>query len=374
MPLVVPQLKTITLGGAVTGLGIESTSLRNGMPHESVIEMEILTGDGRVVTRHRGQRARRRCSAASPTPTARSATPCRSPSSSSRCSRSCTCATSASAAPEACMDAIATDRGRRQLRRSPGRLRGRHRVQPDELYLTVGAFSEVAPWRSDYTGQQIYYQSIRRTEGGLPDHPRLPVALGHRLVLVLAGIRRAESRHPHGSGRAGTAAPMSTASLSHSTAGTACPRDQRAAGRRCPRERHPGRGDPGRAWRRVPQVLRRAGRDEPGLDVPASVARRRRPGRFTRCSPDEVYVNFGFWGTVAAARRSCRRLLQPAIEDKVSALGGHKCLYSTSFYAEDDFWARYNGPAVRQAQARLRRRKTAARPVRQVCGGSDGRQ
>jgi FAD/FMN-containing dehydrogenase len=34
MPLVVPQLKTITLGGAVTGLGIESTSLRNGMPHE----------------------------------------------------------------------------------------------------------------------------------------------------------------------------------------------------------------------------------------------------------------------------------------------------------------------------------------------------
>src|SRR6266702_6920936 len=50
MPLVVPQLKTITLGGAVTGLGIESTSLRNGLPHESVIEMEILTGDGRVVT------------------------------------------------------------------------------------------------------------------------------------------------------------------------------------------------------------------------------------------------------------------------------------------------------------------------------------
>src|SRR5580704_18174226 len=50
MPFVVPQLKTITLGGAVTGLGIESTSLRNGMPHESVTEMEILTGDGRVVT------------------------------------------------------------------------------------------------------------------------------------------------------------------------------------------------------------------------------------------------------------------------------------------------------------------------------------
>jgi len=49
-PLCVPQLKTITLGGAVTGLGIESTSFRDGLPHESVIEMDILTGDGRVLT------------------------------------------------------------------------------------------------------------------------------------------------------------------------------------------------------------------------------------------------------------------------------------------------------------------------------------
>src|SRR4029079_10859543 len=49
-PLVVPQLKTITLGGAVTGLGIESASFRNGMPHESVLELDILTGAGELVT------------------------------------------------------------------------------------------------------------------------------------------------------------------------------------------------------------------------------------------------------------------------------------------------------------------------------------
>ncbi len=49
-PLVVPQLKTITLGGAVTGLGIESTSFRNGLPHESVTEMDILTPSGEIVT------------------------------------------------------------------------------------------------------------------------------------------------------------------------------------------------------------------------------------------------------------------------------------------------------------------------------------
>src|SRR5690349_18226434 len=50
MPTVVPQLKTITLGGAVTGLGIESTSFRDGLPHEGVLELEVLTGDGQVVT------------------------------------------------------------------------------------------------------------------------------------------------------------------------------------------------------------------------------------------------------------------------------------------------------------------------------------
>jgi FAD/FMN-containing dehydrogenase len=54
-PLVVPQLKTITLGGAVTGLGIESSSFRNGLPHESVLEMDVLTGTGEIVTASRDQ-------------------------------------------------------------------------------------------------------------------------------------------------------------------------------------------------------------------------------------------------------------------------------------------------------------------------------
>ncbi|GAB3909165.1 hypothetical protein GCM10029964_110280 [Kibdelosporangium lantanae] len=72
MPLVVPQLKTITLGGAVAGLGIESTSFRNGLPHESVLEMEILTADGRIVHTKRGEELYR----GSRTRTARSATRC----------------------------------------------------------------------------------------------------------------------------------------------------------------------------------------------------------------------------------------------------------------------------------------------------------
>ena len=54
MPLVVPQLRTITLGGAVSGLGIESTSFRSGLPHESVVEMDVFTGAGEVVTTRPG--------------------------------------------------------------------------------------------------------------------------------------------------------------------------------------------------------------------------------------------------------------------------------------------------------------------------------
>ena len=47
MPTVVPQLKTITLGGAVAGVGIESASHRYGLVHDGVLELDVLLGDGR---------------------------------------------------------------------------------------------------------------------------------------------------------------------------------------------------------------------------------------------------------------------------------------------------------------------------------------
>ncbi len=50
MPAVVPQLKTITLGGALAGVGIESSSHRYGLVHDTVLEADVLLADGRVVT------------------------------------------------------------------------------------------------------------------------------------------------------------------------------------------------------------------------------------------------------------------------------------------------------------------------------------
>ena len=95
IPLVVPQLRTITLGGAVSGLGIESTSFRSGLPHESVVEMDVFTGAGEVVTTRPGDDS----STPSPTPTARSAMPRGCASSSSRSAPTWPCAMSASTTP-----------------------------------------------------------------------------------------------------------------------------------------------------------------------------------------------------------------------------------------------------------------------------------
>jgi FAD/FMN-containing dehydrogenase len=50
LPVVVPELKTITVGGAVAGCSIESTSYLNGGFHDSCLEYEVITADGRVLT------------------------------------------------------------------------------------------------------------------------------------------------------------------------------------------------------------------------------------------------------------------------------------------------------------------------------------
>ncbi|MGB7740130.1 MAG: FAD-binding oxidoreductase [Steroidobacteraceae bacterium] len=48
-PAVVPELKSITVGGATTGVGIESSAFRCGLVHETVDEFDVLVADGRVL-------------------------------------------------------------------------------------------------------------------------------------------------------------------------------------------------------------------------------------------------------------------------------------------------------------------------------------
>src|SRR5262249_32169673 len=49
MPCVVPQLKSITIGGAVAGVGIESSSVKYGLVHDTLLELELLLADGSIV-------------------------------------------------------------------------------------------------------------------------------------------------------------------------------------------------------------------------------------------------------------------------------------------------------------------------------------
>lgn len=49
LPTITPELKHITVGGAIVGIGIESNSHRFGFVHDALLEADVLLGDGRVV-------------------------------------------------------------------------------------------------------------------------------------------------------------------------------------------------------------------------------------------------------------------------------------------------------------------------------------
>ena len=48
IPKIVPELSSITVGGAITGISIESSSFKYGWGHDSIIDMDILTSSGEV--------------------------------------------------------------------------------------------------------------------------------------------------------------------------------------------------------------------------------------------------------------------------------------------------------------------------------------
>jgi FAD/FMN-containing dehydrogenase len=50
VPYTVPELKTITIGGAVAGCSVESMSYKYGGFHDSCLEYEVITGFGEVLT------------------------------------------------------------------------------------------------------------------------------------------------------------------------------------------------------------------------------------------------------------------------------------------------------------------------------------
>lgn len=157
MPTVVPELKSITIGGAVTGLGIESSSFKYGLVHETVTEMEILLGDGKVVI----------CTPSNQYKDLFFGFP------NSYGTFGYALKLKVKIVPV--KDFVKLTHVRyadpRRYFKELGDFCQRKKefdfidgtiFKGDEMYITLGQFSEEAPFVSDYTGGNIYYKSLRR--------------------------------------------------------------------------------------------------------------------------------------------------------------------------------------------------------------------
>jgi FAD/FMN-containing dehydrogenase len=350
MPLVVPQLKTITLGGAVSGLGIESSSFRNGLPHESVVEMEVLTGDERLVlagpdNEHRalfhgfpnsygtlGYALRLTIELEPARPFVRLRhVPF---------TDVITCfATMADVCAQRSYEGGAVDF-------LDGVVFG-----ADELYLTLGTFVEEAPTTSDYTGMEIYYRSIQRRR---VDHLTIRDYLWRWdtdwfWCSRVFGVQDPRVRRlvPKRWLRSDTYWKLVDIERRHGPL------------RRLERLR----GRP--AWEDVVQdievPIERAAefldffmREVPISPLWLCPLRQRDPAAtWDLCAldPETTYVNFGFWSTVPVNDDESVGACNRRIERVVEQLGGRKSLYSTSFYEREEFWRLYNGPAYAALKA-----------------------
>ena len=66
----------------------------------------------------------------------------------------------------------------------------------------------------------------------------------------------------------------------------------------------------------------------------------------------ETYVNVGFWSSVAISPGQAPDAVNRQIEQVVADLGGHKSLYSDSFYDRATFDRLYGGAALRDLKDR----------------------
>jgi FAD/FMN-containing dehydrogenase len=344
-PLVVPQLKTITLGGAVTGLGIESAAFRNGLPHESVLEMDILTGAGEIVTASPSQHTDLFRAFPNSYGTLGYAVRLRielehvEPFVSLRHVRF-------DSVPEllAATESVIETRGYHGDR--VDYLDGVV-FSADECYLCLGTQTATAGPVSDYTGQHIYYRSMRHPAGEL--HDRLTIhdylwrwdtdwfwcsrAFGaqHRVVRKFWPRRLRRS------------------SFYWKLIGY----DQRFGIADRIEKRH-GRPPRERVVQDIEVPLERTAEFldwflrnvsiEPIWLCPLRL-RDHTNWPLYPISPGHTYVNVGFWSSVPVGPES--GYTNRMIEEKVSMLDGHKSLYSDAYYSPDEFDDLYGGEAYK---------------------------
>jgi FAD/FMN-containing dehydrogenase len=77
-----------------------------------------------------------------------------------------------------------------------------------------------------------------------------------------------------------------------------------------------------------------------------------RPWPLYPLEPGRAYVNVGFWSAVPTVPGQAEGAANRAIEHKVSALDGHKSLYSDSYYGRDEFAELYGGDVYTELKKR----------------------
>jgi FAD/FMN-containing dehydrogenase len=337
LPTVVPQLKSITIGGAVTGCGIESSSFRYGLVHETVAELEILLPDGRVVlctptNAHSdlfygfpnsygtlGYALRLKVKAV---PAGRfvQLTHIRH--------------TNAAAYFDDLEKCCATD-----VDFVDGTVFGR-----DEMFLTLGRFVDEAPYLSDYTYKQIYYRSIRQRETDYlttadyiwrwdTDWFWCSKNLGAQNPLIrrLYGRARLNSvtytKIMRWNSRWKLTYALNRLSGAHTESVI---QDVEIPIERCVE---------------FLNFYHDTIRFLPVWICPTRAYRADAKFELYRLDPAKLYVNFGFWDVIRGRQRLAEGYHNRQVERKVTELGGMKSLYSDSYFTEEEFWRIYNRPA-----------------------------
>ena len=346
-PLVVPQLRTITLGGAVTGLGIESASWRNGLPHESVLEMDVLTGAGEVVTSDAATRhpdlfrgfpnsygtlgyATRLRIALEPVGGTVSLRHVRLHDVGELADvlRAVVAAGAHDGEPVDYVDGVVFSR--------------------TESYLVLGRRTDDPGPTSDYTGAQVYYRSIQHDDAT----PRRDLLSTHDYLWRWDTdwfwcSRAFGAQDP----RVRRVWPRRWLRSSVYWRLVALDRRFGVADRiearhgRPPRERVVQ--DVELPLASTAEFLRWFLREVPIEPVWICPLRllADEPWTLYPLRPRETYVNIGFWSTVPSDPAAGPAATNRRIEREVTALGGHKSLYSESFYEEDEFARLYDGAA-----------------------------
>ncbi|MDP1877895.1 MAG: FAD-binding oxidoreductase [Actinomycetota bacterium] len=349
MPMCVPQLRTITLGGAVTGLGIESASFRNGTPHESVVEMDILTGAGEILTvsgrpddPHRdlfhgfpnsygslGYALRLRIELEPTRPYV--------------VLRHVRFATA-----QAMADAMAVITGTREFEGRRVDFVDGTVFASDEQYLTVGTMVDEPPAglsASDYTGMGIYYRSIQaRTIDVLTIHDYLWRWDTDWFWCSRAfGAQKKAIRRfwPKRKLRSDVYWKLVALERKHDLS-------NRVARRRGRPVREAVVQDVEVPVGRLAEFLDFFHREVGIEPVWVCPLRQRDPAArwpLYEFDPEVLYVNVGFWSTVPLpdGAQPYEGTVNRRIEQVVTALDGRKSLYSTAFYGRDEFWAIYGG-------------------------------